>query len=277
MKYAMEELVPIAGELAGRYTAGEGTSVTWEKAEQFMEAVLYCIHEAELFTCNAVAAAEELPAQRAYEIGKRCVEEKVQEALKIYNEILPEFSCYENHCLYDTFVKGIPEFFRWYDVRFAPQNTVLTLDYPVLRDLSEYNGIDKIYEFIRCICLEQKFLNIFPEYHVVNILSRYNREYKDMVENICEIVCLSATGHILAGKPFTELNLEKEDYLRIQEIFVRMDFRDIMKKVKGALELFLIRYCDGSEEPAEYIFSSVSGIVRRLKCAAESGTICRLF
>ena len=48
MDIAMEELVPIVGKLAEQYTAYEHTSMPYEKAEQLMQAVLYCIHEAEL-------------------------------------------------------------------------------------------------------------------------------------------------------------------------------------------------------------------------------------
>ena len=33
MNYKMEELIPIVGKLAGRYTSFESTSVTYEKAE----------------------------------------------------------------------------------------------------------------------------------------------------------------------------------------------------------------------------------------------------
>lgn len=47
MDEQMDALVKIVGKLAGKYTAGESTSVTYEKAEQLMEAVLYCIREAE--------------------------------------------------------------------------------------------------------------------------------------------------------------------------------------------------------------------------------------
>ena len=43
--YTMEELVPVVGRLAEKYCAGESSSVTYEKAEQLMGAVLYCIHE----------------------------------------------------------------------------------------------------------------------------------------------------------------------------------------------------------------------------------------
>ena len=67
---------------------------------------------------------------------------------------LANFSQAVRICLRDTFMKGLPEFFKWYDIRFEPQNTILTLDYPLLKDISSYSGIDKIYEFIRCVHAE---------------------------------------------------------------------------------------------------------------------------
>ena len=39
--------MPIVAELADKYTGKESTSITYEKARQLMEAVLYCIHEYE--------------------------------------------------------------------------------------------------------------------------------------------------------------------------------------------------------------------------------------
>ena len=80
---------------------------------------------------------------------------------------------------YDTFVKGLPEFFRWYDVRFDPQNTILEPDYLVLKDISGYTGIDKICEFIQSVCLEQKFLSEFPVDYITNILSAHNCCWKE--------------------------------------------------------------------------------------------------
>lgn len=72
-------------------------------------------------------------------------------------------------------MKGLPEFFKWYDVKFQPQNTILTLDYPVLKDISQLSGIDKVYEFINCIRLEQQFLKKFSKSYVVEILEQYTR------------------------------------------------------------------------------------------------------
>ncbi len=197
MHYEMEELMPIVGRLAEKYTANESTSVTYEKAEQLMGAVLYCIHEAELQESQEEGASrtiegdsdyhpmtvteKKLSAKQAYEAGAACVEQKTRKALKLYHEILPEFQPYENACLYDTFVKGLPQFFQWYDIKFQPQNTILTLDYPVLKDLSRLSGIDKVYEFIGCIRLEQRFLKKFPRNYVVEILEQYaQRIIRDM-------------------------------------------------------------------------------------------------
>ena len=154
MEYEMEELITIVGRLAEKYNAHESTSMTYEKAEQLMEAILYCIHETEQFGDSFMVSAGTMPIQRMYEVGALYVEKKVKKALDLYNEMLPTFVYYGNRCLYDTFIKGMPEFFKWYDMRFEPQNTILTLDYPVMKDISGYTGIDKIYEFIVCIRLE---------------------------------------------------------------------------------------------------------------------------
>ncbi len=98
--------------------------------------------------------------------------------MNLCNKIMSEFCHYENQCLYDTFIKGIPEFFKWYDIRFEPQNTILCLDYPILKDISAHTGIDQIYEFVKSICLEQKFLKLFPTGYIINILSKNNRNWK---------------------------------------------------------------------------------------------------
>lgn len=155
MEYTMEELVPIVARLAEKYTASESTSVTYEKAEQLMEAVLYCIHETGVPEEGAVIPSEKIPARQAYEAGLERVKKKVKRALELYNEILPEIICQEDQNLNDIFTKGMPEFFLWYDVKFEPQNTRIMLDYPVSKDLSCYAGIDKVYEFLLCICREQ--------------------------------------------------------------------------------------------------------------------------
>lgn len=270
MDYEMEELVPIVGKLAEKYTSHESTSITYEKAEQLMGAVLYCIHELWESSGNAPSLNKKLSAQRAYEMGAAYVRDKTGKALDLYNRILPEFCHYENKCLYDTFVKGIPEFFKWYDVQFEPQNTILTLDYPLLKDISEYTGIDKIFEFIKAIGLEQKFLKLFPAGYVINILSKNNRNWQESMDNICEIVFIHVIGHIILGKSLTVIELEEDDYSYMQKIFKQATLEDIKKQLTTALEIFIKNYYENDRELLNYLSGAISGIVVRLKNAADN-------
>jgi len=270
MDYEMEELVPIVGKLAEKYTSHESTSITYEKAEQLMGAVLYCIHELWESSGNAPSLNKKLSAQRAYEMGAAYVRDKTGKALDLYNRILPEFCHYENKCLYDTFVKGIPEFFKWYDVQFEPQNTILTLDYPLLKDISEYTGIDKIFEFIKAIGLEQKFLKLFPAGYVINILSKDNRNWQESMDNICEIVFIHVIGHIILGKSLTVIELEEDDYSYMQKIFKQATLEDIKKQLTIALEIFIKNYYENDRELLNYLSGAISGIVVRLKNAADN-------
>lgn len=277
VKYEMEELIPIVGRLAEKYTAYESTSLSYEKAEQLMEAVQYCIHEMQIYEDNSIVSSEELQAQQAYEIGAAYVVEKTRKALELYHEILPEFACYGNRCLKDTFVEGIPAFFKMYDSVFSPQDTILTLDYPVLRDISGYAGIDRIYEFLRCICLEQRFLKQFPEEYVVSVLKRYSNDYEEILENLCEIVLTSIVGHLLAKKPLADLNWKEEDYLRIQKNLIGPDAEEMDGLLRESMVHIVCRFYGDCEELLEYLAGPLRGIVARLKNAAEYHALSNIF
>ena len=200
--YEMEELVPIVGRLARKYTSGDSTSISYEKAEQLMGAVLYCIREAGAQRKWAVADRENLTAETAYLTGAACVEKKTKRALRLYHQILKNFDSYEQHCLNETITKGMPEYFRWYDPIFAPQETLLTLDYPVLEDLKDYTGIDCVERWLSRVKQEQQFLHCFPRADLIWMLEEYDEDYRDGMDNLCEMVlsvCVKQTGY-LAGK-----------------------------------------------------------------------------
>lgn len=296
MNYKMDELVSVVGKLAEKYTSFESTSISYEKAEQLMGAVLYCIRETQQAgdrdlgqSTELIAKGERLSAQQAYEMGAGLVEKKAKAALELYHKILPGFDSYENQCLEDTFLNGLPAFFQWYDMKYEPQNTILTLDYPVLRDISKYTGVDKIYEFLQCIYLEQIFLNKFPKQYVKNILMKNSRTYREMMDNICEILLMAVVGHILAKKPLQELDFGEEDYLRIQEIFQKDCFSHINGQIKDEIKEFIEKYYEGkcqwgndrvskglTNSLQVYLEGAAGEVLIRLKNGAENGALAQM-
>lgn len=242
MGYKKEELVPIVAKLAEGYTSKESTSISYDRAEQLMKAVVYCIREFENKGKNSLRVSLGMPALEAYLTGREYVEEKVKNALQLYNEICVYFCSYDNECLQNTVVDGMPEFFKWYDCRFNPQDTILTLDYPVLKDLSNLSGIDRIFEYLKCIETEQKFLSGLPKAFVMSALNNYDGNYRYMIDNLCEAVLSDLAGKILSR----DMGLE--------------ELRGVMKDFVGR---FITDYFDMDEELEEYLSAAAENIVVR--------------
>lgn len=282
MMYEMEELIPVVGKLAEKYTAFESTSVTYEKAEQLMGAVLYCIQE----TGSAGGAlAKKTSAGQAYEAGFEMVKRKVKDALDLYNGMMQEFESYGNPFLEEVFIKGLPEFFKWYDAEFEPQNTILTLDYPVLRSLTEYAGIDRIYEYEKCILQEQRFLAEFPKEYVQDVYCRYYGQQSDVPENICEPLLAVMAAHILIKKPFQAQRMESRDYENLRAVLLHHDLQRMQQLAEDALDAF-VQNAAGSRQRQKdtadsgrmqkYLASAAGSVLVRLKSAAEHGSLCHI-
>lgn len=271
--YRMEELIPIVGKLTQRYTSLESTSVTYETANQLMGAVLYCLREAEYASDHALVSGGGTDVWEAYETGLFGVKEKVKHALLLYHALMPQFCAYGNRCLSDLFTRGMPEFFRRYDAEFEPQNTILTLDYPVLKDISGYEGIDRVYEFLSCIRLEQIFLMKMPKDAVLRQLFGYDPMYEDLAENICEIVLRDLIVHFCLKKPFAGEHPEQKDALRLQELVRDMDLSGMKELCGNVLRAIAGEYGEEEANLCSYFSKAVCDIAVRLKCAADHGTL----
>ncbi|MDE7326111.1 MAG: hypothetical protein K2N63_07540 [Lachnospiraceae bacterium] len=212
--YEMEELIPLVARLAEKYTGFESSSVTYERAQQLMEAVIYCIKEyrevegedrkigdgiegqgigtdqAVLKNRNDIIKKEEqrISASDAYQRGYELVVQKARAANEQYHKIMENFCDYGSRALYETIVVGMPAFFLHYDARFAPQEEILWLDYPIPAALANLRGIDRIYQYLCYIQKEQEFLGRFPKGYVQEVCTAYHKDYGELFINLSEIM-----------------------------------------------------------------------------------------
>lgn len=184
--YPMKELVPIVSKLTEEFTAKESSSVTYERARQFMEAVIYCIGHAQ--NGDHAVAAGPLSATEAYEIGYAAVVEKVRKTIERYNELMKFFDHYGNRNYRDTVEKALPGFFLYYDAKFAPMDHIITMDYPVFGLDMELEGIDRISAYIDAIWEEQMYLRQFSREEVIGRLRSFHPHYEREYFNVREIV-----------------------------------------------------------------------------------------
>ena len=272
ISYEAEDLVPIVAELAKRYTSGESSSISYEAAGQLMEAVLYCIREFEKGEAFSLTTGKNLPARRCYERGLELVEKKVQDALKLYNRMMLYFSSYGNRCLQDTVEKGMPEFFKWYDYRLNPQNTLLTLDYPILMDLSANTGIDRVYGYLLCIQLEQKFLRKIPRDFVIGALSEYDSRYQWMIDNLCEVVLFKVIRYIVLDKNLTEPDFTAEELSKLQKILQEKSLEELREMLREIVDELVDEYFEKDDTMKTYLYAAIQNISVRMK-GMEDGTM----
>ena len=185
--YSMEDLLPIVAKLAKEFTGNESSSVTYERARQLMEAVLYCMSHFETGDL-ALSSSNLLPAEEIYRLGLDALIEKVKSTQNKYNRLMEFFDHYGNKNDRDTIEKALPGFFLYYDVKFAPTDHIITMDYPVFKMDMNLQGIDRIRQYIDLIWEEQCYLLQFSRSDIINILRSFHPRYEKEYFNIKEIV-----------------------------------------------------------------------------------------
>lgn len=225
LEYEMEELVPIVAKLTEQYTSKESSSIRFETARQLMEAAIYCIHHSEYIVDNnekssadvMVNRARHMSAKEAYERGYHILVEKVKRLNVKYSSLLSYFNSYRNQAYYDTIVKGMPAFFLYYDAKFAPQNHILTLDYPTLRFIGDVQGVDAIELYLNYTEYEQTFLKAFPEEYILKTLELHHTDYEELLINVCSIVLRNVLVCMWIDKPISGNRFTKNEINYIQD------------------------------------------------------------
>ena len=273
MRYRPEELLPLVKELSEKYTGKASTSITYEAAQQLMKAVLYCIQE---YTFGAgkdvLCPGKKVSAREAYELGYELVLKKTQDARECYNQVVEYFDSYGNRAYEETFRKGIPEFFLWYDARLKPQEHILTLDYPVLGNDVKACGIDRMYEYLWCIDKEQQFLLRFPKAYVRTVNRERYPEYEEYFINVCQTPLRRILCCMLAEIDLTRTELSKEEYLQIEHA-LDMDEetgKGLKGRLEAALKLLVNQIYEGNEELYQYLSRDLDDLAFELKNGIEN-------
>lgn len=285
-----EKLISIVADLADKYTSKESTSVSYDTARQLMGAVMYCIREAVQAADEAMDSEEQqtgrlegmLNAGTDYEIravyekGSQLVLQKVMEAKALYERIITDFCSYHNQAYEDTLIKGMPAFFINYDIKFQPQNHLLTLDYPTIGGIGALTGIDAVFRYLQNIRLEQIFLVQFPDEYVTEVLSHYHEDYHELFLNISALVMRSCVGHLLAGKPALSFGLEEYEYQRIDERLSKLR-RSGREAISQAILNLIMSICKENQALAAYLAMDVRDFTWELENAAKNHCLHKIF
>lgn len=265
-KYSMEELVPLVAKLSKKYTSNDSSSITYETAQRLMEAIIYCINQLKKEEGDVVKNKidNNLLAEEAYELGYKILNNKVEDIKSRYGELIKYFKDYGNLNYGNTVRDGISGFIKYYDVRFNPTDTIITMDYPTLKSVLHLQGVDAISEYLNYIILEQRFLNKLEYERVIEALKNYQNDYEKQFYNICSIVLrymlvekvLNLNYYIIDEEAIDLLYKYGEELSKEQWKFkLKVGLKDIVKEVfENNMELYDYLETDIGEFATELVY-----------------------
>lgn len=285
-QFEMEELIPLLTELTEKYTSFDSTSVTYETARQLMEAVLYCINEAESAAGGSGELTERKPSARMlYDRGRILVLDKTQAAKKLYEELLTDFEACGVLCYKETILEGMPEFFKKYDVRYNPQEHLLTLDYPIMGGFGELCGIDLIYSYLERIFLEQVFLSNIPKHYVTQLLAQKYGSFRELFINPCQETMRSIVLRLfikeleneeMPADKDGEASCGAEAAAALKKNILAGDAEALKKRIMDKIHILSCGFDDKAERMEAYLLMDASDFSTDLMLAAELGTLDKL-
>lgn len=163
------------------------------------------------------ARGRQMTASESYRQGYEKVLAKTRHAQDVYNELIADFRSFGNMNYQDTVLKALPAFFMKYDPKFAPQETIIGLDYPTLRGIAEDTGINAVERYLQFIVLEQRFLREFSGEMVEKLLARFSGDYRIDFFNLCSVVLRHVLAAGLLGRQPGEM-LSGEEYAALGRI-----------------------------------------------------------
>lgn len=270
MEYPMEELIPILAELTDRFTSKESTSVTYERARELMEAIMYCIRQCEMQ--GNLVDRKGLSAREAYQYGYQSLIEKIKNTQNMYNEMILHFCAYGNENYQMTVTRALPGFFRYYNPQFAPQETIITMDYPTICPVTDACGIHAIATYIEYIYYEQIFMGAFPQDYVYQVLTKFQASYRKQFYNICIIILRHVLGHMMIDKKLGQ-ECGEEEYDTLKSIIRENDQQWLEETLANYLTNLITAKYHSNHLLENYLKEDLKNFTVELHAAAENNCL----
>ena len=167
----------------------------------------------------------------------------------------------------------MPAFFLYYDAKFAPQNHILTLDYPTLRFIGDVRGIDAIEIYLNYTEYEQTFLKAFPEEYILKTLELYHTDYEELLINVCSIVLRNVLVCMWIDKPISGNRFTKNEINYIREKILEKGQLGIEEIIMNLLQSLISWGYEDNKELLEYLSYDIHEFSAELWNAAQYNNV----
>lgn len=235
-----------------RYTKGESSSVTVEKAEKLIIGIWYTI-DAYMNTLEntnlAINILKNEEVSYIYEKGKIKLKEDFTHTKNLYEKTLKN-QIYTDLRAYKDTLSGISDFFKYYNSEFEPDESVADIDYPLAFDDWNVAGLYYIKNYLWNLYLENEICNKFNNDDIHKMLKSYGDtykiDYKDLLINIFEMTINNKVFSVLCNN--NSLEISKKDYEKLNNRLKISNENEVKALVSLSIDKIIKDYNIGEYE-----------------------------
>lgn len=260
-------IMNLLGKAICDFTNNESSSVRTETAEGILQSLLYSMDYYLMKLPSLQQSMEAIQQINIIEIYKRGLA-LVNSDIQLARQLLQDVQSTRipvSLVAYNDTIDGLGEFFRSYDVKFDAQNTVVSIDYPLLFDDFSRTGIDYIKRYLEHLKLENELCSRFPPEDINLLLEGYGRlyglDYTQPLINISELVLKNALCTVLTGREVDILAINREDCDLLERRLQMLTEGQISGLLQAAMNKIFMRLAIADPSAQQY-FQPFTGVFR---------------
>lgn len=243
----------ILKDLIMKYTNGESSSVTVEKAEKLIITIWYTL---DTYIMNfetveeSIKALQEEDIKEIYDKGKKLLQKEVENTKRLY-EIVMKNKLNTEMTAYNETLDSIKDFFHNYNINYEADECDVSIDYPLSIDDWNRQGVRYIKNYLWNINIENKICSYFDEGEINKLLETYGEnyeiDYRDLLINIFELVITNSIFVNINKSPSRKLLIKKDEFNNINNKLKKLNNDEIEQLINNATNN-LLKYLDIKDE-----------------------------
>lgn len=283
MNIIKSQLMSLLKDLIIKYTHGESTSVKVETAQSILLSVFYSI-DALMFSFNNPEDAIGLLRsdniakiyKKSFDIVSLCLEETKSLFHTTKNNKL-DFPVKAYHSTID---EALPDFFNNYDIMFKAQDTMASMDYPLLFDDMSIKGIYYIKQYLEKLEIETHFCRMFAKNDINHLLFNYGRayglDYREALINVFEIVLTNSIFSVLSDSNVYGLSISPVQHANLQKKFNSLAPSQCSSLINEGIENLLRHVQADQPQLRDYISNFKSVLMPRFLIALTHNNLANV-
>jgi hypothetical protein len=274
------QLMTLLKESIMRYTKGESTSVKVETAQSILLSILYSIDACISNSNNpedAISILKENNIVELYEKGLIIVSSSLEETKLLYEKVKNKKLHIPLKAYQATIDEALPGFFKNYDLMFKAQDTMASIDYPLLFDDMRIKGIFYIKQYLEKLEIETQFCSLFAIEDIEKVLFNYGKiydlDYREALINVFEVLLTNSIFSALSSNNADKLSITKYQYEILRERLKALDHNLYSSLIGEAIEALLNDLRIELPELRDYIRNFKSVLMPRFLSALDHDSL----